>query len=196
MKVSLSFPLFHSTKKTVIVDTGKGLDQLGHEIGMPQPGDVVKCHIKASYSAPVPLPFGKKILRKKEFLDTSTIGETCFYEVTIPAKTNDQETTTTARDIITGWIQTMTLGEVAKFKLDLNQLQDDDREVKWLFVTKRSSSSSSSSMQPLMHRSQFAHVPETIQQVTFQISLFRMIRKQKEHRRKVQNTPGGFYMPV
>lgn len=188
MKESSSFPLFHSTKKTVIVDTEKGLDQLGNEIGVPQPGDVVKCHIKASYSVPMSLPFGKKILRKTEFLDTSRIGETCFYEVTIPTKTHEHQPTTTAQDIITGWIQTMPLGQVAKFKLDLNQLQEKDPEVKWLFVSKTSSS------YPLLHRSQYAHVPATAQQITFQISSFRIIRKQKEHRRKVQNPPGGYHM--
>ena len=201
MKVSsLSFPLLHSTKKTVIVDTGKGLDQLGHEIGMPQPGDVVKCHMKASYIAPMCrswlFGFGKKTLRKKEFLDTSRIGETYFYEVTIPpvvtttTKTK-QHPSTTAQDIITGWIQTMTLGEVAKFKLDLNELQYDYPKVKWVFVTKTSSSpSSSSSARLLLDRSQYAHVPENVQQVSFQISPFRIIRNQKEHRRKVQNVRG------
>ena len=185
MKASSSLPLFHSTKKTVIVDTEKGLDQLGHEIGVPQPGDVVKCHMRASYIAPMSLwGFGKKTLRKKEFLDTSRIGETCFYEVTIPkavpptmtTKTKEHQATTTARDIITGWIQTMTLGQVAKFELDLNQLQDEYPEAKWIFVSK-----------PLLHRSQYAHVPETVQKVTFEISSFRIIRKQKEHRRKEQN---------
>lgn len=187
---SFPFPLFHSTTKTVIVDTEKGLDQLGNEIGVPQPGDVVKCHIKASYVEPMSLPwgFGKKILRKKEFLDTSRIGETCFYEVTIPTKTYEHQTTTTAQDIITGWIQTMPLGQVAKFQLDLNQLQEKDPEVKWLFVSKTSSS------YPLLHRSQYAHVPATVQQITFQISSFRIMRKQKEYRRKVQNPPRGFQM--
>ena len=89
-KEEMKIPSFslHITK-TVIIDSGKGLDQLGNEIGMPEPGDVVKCHMKASYIAPMRplLGFGKKTPRKKEFLDTSIKGETCFYEVTIPPAT-------------------------------------------------------------------------------------------------------------
>lgn len=186
MASSSSFLLF--TNKTVLVDTGKGLDQLGHEIGTPQPGDVVKCHAKASYIAPMSRPwgFGKKTLRKKEFLDTSRIGETCFYEVTIPPASKAKGNPSTAKDIITGWVQTMALGQVAKFELDLQD--DDDDKVKGLFVTKPSSSSS---VRPLLHRSQYAHVPETIQQVTFEIASFRILRNQKEHRRKEQNGRGG-----
>lgn len=192
MKASSSSQWLQRTKKTVIVDTEKGLDQLGNEIGMPRPGDVVKCHMKASYIAPMrpPWGFGKKTPRKKEFLDTARIGETCFYEVRIPptvpptiaTKAEDHKSKTTARDIITEWIRTMTLGQVAKFELDLNQLQDEYPEVKRIFVTKTSSST-----RPLLHRSQYAHVPETIQQVIFEISSFRIIRKQREHRRKEQN---------
>jgi len=196
-RMASSFPLLNSsTKKTVLVDTGKGLDQLGNEIGMPRPGDVVKCHMKASYLAPRPWLLGvfgkKKTLRKKEFLDTGRIGTTCFYEVTIPnitTTTKTKEHPATAQDIITGWIQTMTLGEVAKFVLDLKELPEHDcPNIKSMFVTKQQSSSSKLQ---LLHRSQHAHVPENIQQMTFQISSFRIIRNRKEHRRKDQNGRGG-----
>ena len=168
----VAFPKY---SKTILYDLDGGLDQLGNVIGSPLAGDIVKVHMQAFYTAPRPL-FHRFFVkpRQVEFLSTHMIGDTCFFEMTIPA--DHSNAPTSAMEILTVLIETMVLGEGACFTLDL-----DNHKVKAMFVADR-----------LHHRAQWGDIPDDATNLVLYIDASRIVRGNKEHRKVNRNGVGGF----
>ena len=121
--------------KKVVVVASPGVDQLGTEVGRAMPGDQVKFHMMASYTAPRPKfrialkTFGADTLRTKEYLSTLIDGSTAFMEVSIPTTsatkgTLKKSSPQSVADFLVPYVQTMTLGETAEFFIDFKLLDE------------------------------------------------------------------------
>jgi hypothetical protein len=191
----------YATKKVLFV--GPGVDQLGRPVGLPIPGDIVKLHMTASYSALRPkfqvgggkFKFGSVKMREKEFLSSHIVGECAFFVVQIP--TTSSTTTTDSRlssespqqsvvaDVLAPFVQGMVLGETAQFVLDLEAMDDKTKNV--FFNT-----------QEKLHKGQYKTLPADALKLTIVLDSYRIVRNKTEHRRPNRNGTGakqlGSYM--
>mmetsp|Transcript_26507 Transcript_26507/g.58105 ORF Transcript_26507/g.58105 Transcript_26507/m.58105 type:complete len:187 (+) Transcript_26507:99-659(+) len=175
--------LYHAQKIILVKSPGK--DQLGIDVGTPQPGDVAKVHMTASYLAEEPLfKIGRRQIgakpRTKEFLSTHIVGDTAFFDFPIP---KEPKAPTSATDILGQWVQGMPLGEHALFTFDFTEM---DEKIKSFFLNKK------------LHKGQYKNIPAEAQRLTFEIDSFRIVRN-KVHVRPSRygtgaSTPGSFAM--
>jgi hypothetical protein len=178
--------------KKVVVVASPGVDQLGTEVGRAMPGDQVKFHMLASYTALRPKfrialkTFGADTLRTKEYLSTLIDGSTAFMEVSIPSTsatigTLKKSSPQSVADFLVPYVQTMTLGETAEFFIDFKLL---DEKTKSLFFQERL-------------KGQYESLPTDAQSLTIVLDCFRIVRsdpageKRVEHCRPNRNGNGA-----
>ena len=184
------------SKKTIFPSLG--VDQLGTQVGLAMPGDLVKFHMTASYSAIRPKfkiagkKFGAETMRTKEYLSTQVVGSTAFIEVSIPPTISATATTTgktkSVAEFLAPYARSMTLGETAEFFIDFKSL---DEKSKNLFFQERL-------------KGQYKSLPTDAQSLTILLDCFRIVRsdpagkKRVEHHRPNRNGNGakafGSYM--
>lgn len=175
--------LIPQPKVQVLFHAGAGKDQLGNIIGKPQPGDIAKVHVKMSYIANRPLlkigiiRIGKEKPRKTEFLSTSIIGETAFFEVHISKNT---ESCSSFDDILSAYVSQMMLGETSRFTFEL------DEKTRNLFTRS-------------LHKGHYQNIPDAATGIRLEIDSYRIVRGNNEYRRPNRNgtgaaMPGSFAM--
>jgi hypothetical protein len=178
----------YGTKKVLFI--GPGVDQLGRQVGLPVPGDVVKLHMTASYSALRPMfkvggsKFGSVKMREKEFLSTHIVGEGAFVVVQIPITYQPPQS---VAEILAPFVQGMVLGETAQFAFDLETMDDKTKNLFFTAFTKEK-----------IHKGHYKNLPTDALKLTIVLDSFRIVRGQTEHRRPNRNGAGakalGSYM--
>eukprot|EP00529_Nitzschia_sp_RCC80_P036537 CAMPEP_0113512356 /NCGR_PEP_ID=MMETSP0014_2-20120614/39298_1 /TAXON_ID=2857 /ORGANISM="Nitzschia sp." /LENGTH=197 /DNA_ID=CAMNT_0000408713 /DNA_START=476 /DNA_END=1069 /DNA_ORIENTATION=+ /assembly_acc=CAM_ASM_000159 len=188
-----------------ILYKGMGQDQLGNYIGTPEPGDVVKIHVRGFYVVRRPLfKLGNFVVkrRKVEFLDTHMIGDTAFVELTIDdgeepnnddgeEPNNDEGAKHSSNNIVvemlTLAVKGMMLGESAKVMFGDNALAGKRHLLP--------------EAQDAAGRAFFKSIPgddeeeeDSVQSIEFDIDCFRIVRRKKEHHRPARTGPGGWAM--
>ena len=168
-----------------------GVDQLGTQVGQAMPGDLVKFHMVASYSAMRPKfkiagkKFGAERMRTEEYLSTPIVGSTAFIEISIPPTPIAVKKSVV--EFLAPYAQTMTLGETAEFFFDFKSL---DEKTKNLFFQE-------------VLKGQYKSLPTDAQSITIVLDCFRIVRsdlgkQQVEYRRPNRNGNGakafGSYM--
>jgi hypothetical protein len=200
---NMSTQLKHNDEKESInfkkemIFSSEGVDQLGRQVGIPLPQDVVKLHIKGSYASTRPLfkigkkGFGASKLRKMEFLSSHIIGETAFFEVPIQTTTSSTKVPKTVAEILEPCVRTMVLGEQSIFTLDFASM---DETTKDLFCGAK------------IHKGHYKNMPRDAEKLIFDLDSFRIVRPDPskknvkiEHYRKSRNglgasMPGSFGM--
>jgi len=180
---------------------GMGEDQLGDYIGTPEPGDIVKIHVRGWYVADRPLfKFGRNHKffvkpRRVEFLDTHMAGETAFVELPIgdpndESKRSNNNNNNIVVEMLTLVVKDMMLGESATVMFGDTALAG-----KRHLLPKA---------QDVAGRTFFKSIPGggrgdegedcAVQSIEFDIDCFRIVRQRKEHHRPARTGPGGWAM--
>lgn len=146
-----------------------GLDQLGNQLGKPNPGDTARVHVKGYYISQKPSGLFRKKNAKKPFIDTHSVGETAFVDLQIPKQVQGNNSLVA---IFMDAVRTMKLGDAAETYFVSSEQGCTERIKGWIEDV------------PPHH------------DVVMQIDLFRIVRDGKEHRRKTRNGSGGAQMSL
>eukprot|EP00542_Grammatophora_oceanica_P021881 CAMPEP_0194028760 /NCGR_PEP_ID=MMETSP0009_2-20130614/2662_1 /TAXON_ID=210454 /ORGANISM="Grammatophora oceanica, Strain CCMP 410" /LENGTH=166 /DNA_ID=CAMNT_0038668245 /DNA_START=26 /DNA_END=526 /DNA_ORIENTATION=+ len=143
-----------------------GTDQKGVMVGLPQKGDIAKCHIKGDFWAVRKGVFGKPKSKKIDFLDTHTVGDTAFLELNIGTKYKDAP----IRNLLIECVSQMPLGSTVLIDIDPKTFEVPD-------ITADGK----------LCRGQYGALGKDADRIVFEVDLFRIARKGTEHHRKRRN---------